>query len=63
MTPELPLKHLAEIFQDVSSWPAGEQVHPFHIGIERDPKRCPAQSSLHYFSKISYFNLFNAGLG
>jgi hypothetical protein len=36
------LKHLGEMFQDISSWLADEQVHPCHIRIERDPVRCPA---------------------
>jgi hypothetical protein len=60
MTSELLLKHLGEIFQDISSWWADEQVCPYHIRIERDPVMHPAQLSLHCFSKMSYFNLFNA---
>jgi hypothetical protein len=39
MTSELLLKHLGEMFQDISSWPADEQVRPYHIGIERGPVR------------------------
>jgi hypothetical protein len=57
------VKHLGEIFQDISSWPADEQVRPYHIGIERDPIRHPTCFSLYCFSKISYHNLLNAGLG
>jgi hypothetical protein len=42
MTPELLVKHLGEIFQDISSWSSDKQVCSYHIGIERDPVRCPA---------------------
>jgi hypothetical protein len=62
MTSELLLKHLGEMFQDISTWPADEQVRPYHVEIERDPVRRPAYFSLHYFSKISYLNFLNAGL-
>jgi hypothetical protein len=41
ITKELLLKHLGEIFQDTSSWPSDEQVHSYHIGVERDLVRCP----------------------
>jgi hypothetical protein len=37
MALELLVKHLEEIFQDISTWPADEQVRPYHIGIEKDP--------------------------
>jgi hypothetical protein len=63
MSPELLVKHLGEIFQDISAWPADEQVDPYHIGIERDSVRCPTYFSLHYFSKISYLSFLNAELG
>jgi hypothetical protein len=63
MTPELLLKHLGEICQDVSSRLNDEQVRPYHIRIETGPIRHPTQSGFHYFSKISYFNFFNAGHG
>jgi hypothetical protein len=39
ITPELLVKHLGEMFQDISSWPSDEQVRPYHIGTERDPVR------------------------
>jgi hypothetical protein len=42
ITPELLVKHLGEIFQNISSWPSDEQVHPYNIGTERDPVRHPA---------------------
>jgi hypothetical protein len=41
MAPELLVKHLGEIFEDISTWPADEQVRPYHIGIERDSVRLP----------------------
>jgi hypothetical protein len=41
ISPELLLKHLGEIFQDTSSLPSDEQVHAYHIRIERDLVRCP----------------------
>jgi hypothetical protein len=62
MTLELLLKHLGEMFQDISSWLANEQVRPYHIGIEMDPIR-PQLNSVFVVSKISNFNLFNAGHG
>jgi hypothetical protein len=34
-------KLLEEMFQDTSSWPTDEQVHSYHIGLERDPVRHP----------------------
>jgi hypothetical protein len=33
MTSELLVKHLGEMFQDISTWLADEQVLPHHIGI------------------------------
>jgi hypothetical protein len=42
MTSDLLLQHLGEMFQQISSWSADEQVSPYHIGIERDPIRCLA---------------------
>jgi hypothetical protein len=39
MSIELLVKHLGEIFQDISTWPADEQVCPYHIRIERDSTR------------------------
>jgi hypothetical protein len=62
MAPELMVKHLGEIFQDISAWTADEQVRPYHIEIERDSVRRPTYFSLHCFSKISYLNFLNAGL-
>jgi hypothetical protein len=41
MAPELLVKHLGEIFQDISTWLTDEQVRPYQIGIERDPVRHP----------------------
>jgi hypothetical protein len=41
ITPELLWKHMGEIFQDTSSWPSDEHVRSYHIGVERDPVRCP----------------------
>jgi hypothetical protein len=41
ITLELLVKHLGEILQDTSSWPTDEQVRSYHIGVERDPVRCP----------------------
>jgi hypothetical protein len=55
ITPELLTKHLWEMFQDTSSWPADEQVRPYHIRIERNPVRHPAYFSLRCFLRISYF--------
>jgi hypothetical protein len=40
ITPELLVKHLREMFQDIFSWPSDEQVRPYHIGTERDSVRC-----------------------
>jgi hypothetical protein len=34
-------KLLEEMFQDTTSWPTDEQVRSYHIGVERDPVRCP----------------------
>jgi hypothetical protein len=42
MTPKLLVKHLGEMFLDISSWSAEEQVRPYHIGVKRDPVRCLA---------------------
>jgi hypothetical protein len=41
MAPEHLVKHLGEIFQDISTWPDDEEVCPYHIRIERDPVRHP----------------------
>jgi hypothetical protein len=41
MASELLVKHLGEIFQDISAWSADEQVRPYHIRIERYPVRSP----------------------
>jgi hypothetical protein len=41
MAPELLVKHLGEIVEDISTRPADEQVRPYHIGIERDSVRLP----------------------
>jgi hypothetical protein len=41
ITPEHLMKLLEEMFQDTSSWPTDEQVRSYHIGVERDPVRCP----------------------
>jgi hypothetical protein len=41
MTSKLLLKHLGEMFQEISTWLADEQVRPYHIGIERDPVTSP----------------------
>jgi hypothetical protein len=30
---------LQEMFQNTSSWPTPEQVHSFHLAVERDPVR------------------------
>jgi hypothetical protein len=60
MAPELLVKHLGEIFQDISTWLADEQVCPYHIEIERGPVRLPTYFSLHYFCKILYFDFLNA---
>jgi hypothetical protein len=42
---KITLKHLVKLlektFQDTSSWPTDEQVSSDHIGVERDPVRCP----------------------
>jgi hypothetical protein len=62
MAPELLVKHLGEIFQDISTWPAEEQVRPYHIRIERDSVGRPTYFSLPCFSKISDLNFLNAGL-
>jgi hypothetical protein len=37
ITPEHLVKLLEEIFQDTSSWPTDEQLHSYHIRVERDP--------------------------
>jgi hypothetical protein len=29
------------MFHDTSSWPTNEQVHSYHIEVERDPVRHP----------------------
>jgi hypothetical protein len=42
MAPKLLVKHLGEIFQDISTWPTDEQVRHYHIRIERQPVRRPA---------------------
>jgi hypothetical protein len=36
------MKHLEEIFQYISTWPAYEKVHSYHIGMETDSVRHPA---------------------
>jgi hypothetical protein len=33
------VKLLEEMFQDTSNWPTDEQVHSYHIRMERDPVR------------------------
>jgi hypothetical protein len=63
IAPEHLVKHLGEILQDISSWPADEQVRPYHIAIERDPIRHLTYFSLHCFSMITYFNFLKVGLG
>jgi hypothetical protein len=63
MTPELLVKHLGAMFQDISSWPSDEQVRSYYIGIERELVRCPAYSSLRCFFKSSYSNILNVGFG
>jgi hypothetical protein len=41
INPGLLVKHLGEMFQDISSWSSDEQVRPYHIRTERDPVRRP----------------------
>jgi hypothetical protein len=41
ITQELLLKHLGEMFQDISSWPSDEQVFSYNIRVERHPVRHP----------------------
>jgi hypothetical protein len=36
------MKLLEEMFQNISSWPTDEQVHSYHIGVERDSVRHPS---------------------
>jgi hypothetical protein len=47
---DLLVKHLREIFQEISGWRVDEQVRSYHIGVERDPIRCPIRSYLFPFS-------------
>jgi hypothetical protein len=41
ITLKLLVKQLGEIFQDTSSWPTDEQLHSYHIRVERDQVRRP----------------------
>jgi hypothetical protein len=42
---------------------ANKQVHPYHVGRERDLVRRLVEFNLHCFSNISYFNFSIAGFG
>jgi hypothetical protein len=37
--PSKILELLQEMFQNTSSWPPAEQVHSYHLGVDRDPVR------------------------
>jgi hypothetical protein len=63
ITSELLVKHLGELFQDPSNWPTDEQVHFYHIRVERDLVRHPNRIVTFYFHKILYLECLNAGLG
>jgi hypothetical protein len=39
------LKLLHEMFCNTSSWPTTEQVHAYHLGVERDLVRQPSFNS------------------
>jgi hypothetical protein len=61
ITLELLVKHLEEIFQDTSSWPTDEQVHSYHIGLERDLVRHPCLYQDYCLPKILYLICLNVG--
>jgi hypothetical protein len=63
ITPEILVKHLEEIFQDISSWPTDKQVRSYHIGVERDPVRRPCLYKYYYLLEILYLVCLNAGFG
>jgi hypothetical protein len=51
---DLLVKYLEELFQDISRWRVDEQVHSYHLGVERDPVRCPISLYLFLFSHRSH---------
>jgi hypothetical protein len=57
------VKHLEEIFQDTSSWSTDEEVHFYHIGVERDPVRRPCLYQYYYLLEILYLTCLNACFG
>jgi hypothetical protein len=57
------VKLLDEMFQDTSNWPTDEQVHSYHIGIERDPVRRPCHYEYYCLLGISHLSCLNAGFG
>jgi hypothetical protein len=63
ITLEHLVKLLEEMFQDDSSWPTDEQVHSYHLGVQRDPVRRSSQYNFCCFLKILYLFCMNAGLG
>jgi hypothetical protein len=63
ITLEILVKHMEEIFQDTSSWPTDEQVCSNHIGVERDPVRCPCLYQYYCILEILYLVCLNAGFG
>jgi hypothetical protein len=62
IAPELLVKHLEEIFQDISNWLTDEQMCSYHIGVERDPVRHPCLYQVYCLLEILYLICLNAGL-
>jgi hypothetical protein len=60
---EFLVKHLGELFQDTSSWQIDEQVHFYHIRVERDPVRHPDRAITFCFHKILHLDGLYAGFG
>jgi hypothetical protein len=62
ITLELLVKYLGKIFQDTSNWPTNEQVHSYHIGVERKLVRHPSYFELHCFLKSHTLSVRMQGL-
>jgi hypothetical protein len=60
---ELLVKLLNEMFQYTSNRPTDKQVRSYHIGVERDPVRCPCHYEYYCLLGISHLSCLNAGLG